>query len=67
VRGGVSISSARCSSLLESSPRAWGCFRGGRSRHERRDVFPTCVGVFRTHCVDAMASVLSSPRAWGCF
>ena len=33
-------------SAILSSPRAWGCFWGSRSRGSQKSVFPTCVGVF---------------------
>ena len=46
VRGGVSAAPALSRFLTESSPRAWGCFRGRKSLALCRRVFPTCVGVF---------------------
>ena len=46
VRGGVSAWRGHPSHQQLSSPRAWGCFRGGHCRCPWRGVFPTCVGVF---------------------
>ena len=46
VRGGVSSEIKGFRVWQESSPRAWGCFEAQRARRTRREVFPTCVGVF---------------------
>ena len=45
-RGGVSLCFPALSSLLESSPRAWGCFHKHKPVQQRERVFPTSVGVF---------------------
>ena len=46
VRGGVSDELGRLSAVVESSPRAWGCFCGRLRSGSALWVFPTCVGVF---------------------
>ena len=46
VRGGVSAALILEEPLLESSPRAWGCFSGRGYVGIELSVFPTCVGVF---------------------
>ncbi len=66
-RGGVSRPARIVFDMLQSSPRAWGCFFGrfaqlrhaGRLPHERGGVSTTPRNL--TGCF------LSSPRAWGCF
>ena len=46
-----------------SSPRAWGCFWGSRSRGSQKSVFPTCVGVFLAALVlDVLYSSLPHVR-----
>ena len=51
VRGGVSSIRDSVKRLLESSPRAWGCFFVSPRCGTCRGVFPTCVGVFpERHC-----------------
>ena len=56
VRGGVSTTCPYLVLLIESSPRAWGCFSLRGVRLEIELVFPTCVGVFltqlRVNCPD---------------
>ncbi len=47
-RGGVSLKEASSHLSVESSPRAWGCFRPGHGRRHLHHVFPTRVGVFPT-------------------
>ena len=46
VRGGVSFVICLRSYMIQSSPRAWGCFPKPYSPSFTSDVFPTCVGVF---------------------
>ena len=46
MRGGVSGKVYINNRLYSSSPRAWGCFDHPRPPVRRRQVFPTCVGVF---------------------
>ena len=46
-RGGVSPHHPADGEEPSSSPRPWGCFRGKAGQDNRRDVFPTPVGVFR--------------------
>ena len=48
VRGGVSFVPVGLEELLESSPRAWGCFCQKKLSSSLEKVFPTCVGVFPT-------------------
>ena len=50
-------------SAILSSPRAWGCFWGSRSRGSQKSVFPTCVGVFLAALVlDVLYSSLPHVR-----
>ena len=46
VRGGVSAGSQTALPRRQSSPRAWGCFAAMSPSLRRKEVFPTCVGVF---------------------
>ena len=46
VRGGVSDEKRMPRRGRQSSPRAWGCFRGKTLGVSMNSVFPTCVGVF---------------------
>ena len=46
VRGGVSPMTSRSRLTTRSSPRTWGCFRGGCIQRLPYQVFPTYVGVF---------------------
>ena len=46
VRGGVSTLAKPACTLVQSSPRAWGCFRQKAAVFSFDSVFPTCVGVF---------------------
>ena len=57
MRGGVSAPEAFVSFIVQSSPRAWGCFWQKRSAMRCMPVFPTCVGVFLTMTRALSASV----------
>ncbi len=46
VRGGVSTLGDMANVVLQSSPRAWGCFHSPLGGRPVLPVFPTCVGVF---------------------
>ena len=51
VRGGVSVIVSSDAEDVESSPRAWGCFRLSGQCPDLCAVFPTCVGVFPCPCL----------------
>ena len=64
VRGGVSGRLEPRGTKWQSSPRAWGCFRGHRYASAARRVFPTCVGVF-PGAIPRDAAVLCLPHVRG--
>ena len=64
VRGGVSGIAQVPFRLVQSSPRAWGCFYSSYHEPFLGGVFPTCVGVF-PHCFEAQALTERLPHVRG--
>jgi len=64
--GGVPIAKLQFCNLGPFSPRMWGCTVGVGSFPVVSAVFPTHVGVYRTHPRPSSAMCTFSPRMWGC-